>query len=136
MRSLKYAKINLCTWSFSLLKDCFCLNWSCLFAIVLQGFCCTGGARTSNMEETDSMVFRCSIYLFILLTNTKLLNYYISVLLNFYISNEFNKSIPKSIYLNLLINIPEPRLLVHMFLSFSSKLIESHNRIRLVMNFS
>ena len=88
------------------------------------------------MDETDSMVFRCSIYLFILLTNTKLLNYYISVLLNFYISNEFNKSIPKSIYLNLLINIPEPRLLVHMFLSFSSKLIESHNRIRLVMNFS
>ena len=43
------------------------------------------------MDETDSMVFRCSIYLFILLTNTKLLNYYISILLNFYTSNEFNK---------------------------------------------
>ena len=46
------------------------------------------------------------------------------------------KSIAKSIYLNLLINIPEPRVLGHVFLSFSSKLIESHNRICLVMNFS
>ena len=90
MRSLKNAEINLCTWSFSLLKNC-CLNWSCLFALFLQEFFFAGGVRTSNMDETDSMVFRCSIYLFILLTNTKLLNYYISVLLNFYISNEFNK---------------------------------------------
>ena len=43
------------------------------------------------MDETDSMVFRCSIDLFFLLANTKLLNYYIFVLLNFYISNEFHK---------------------------------------------
>ena len=47
------------------------------------------------MGEADSLVFRCSINLFILLTNTKLLNYYTSVLLNFYISNEFNKIIAK-----------------------------------------
>ena len=135
MRSLKNAQINLCTWSFSLLKDCFCLNWSCLFAIFLLDFFCTVGVRTSNTDEADSMVFRCSIYLFILLTNTKLLNYYISVLLNFYISNEFNK-IHCKIYLKLLINIPESRVLGHVFLSFSPKLIESHKRIRLVMNFS
>ena len=43
------------------------------------------------MDESDSMVFRCSIYLFILLANTKSLNYNISVLLNFYISNESHK---------------------------------------------
>ena len=46
------------------------------------------------------------------------------------------KSIAKSIYFKLLINIPEPRGLGHVFLSFSPKLIESHKRIRLVMNFS
>ena len=87
------------------------------------------------MDETDSMVFRCSIYLFILLTNTKLLNYYIYVLLNFCISNEFTK-IHCKIYLLQTLNIPEPRVLGHVFLSFSPKLIESHKRIRLVMNFS
>ena len=70
------------------------------------------------MDETDSMVFRCSIYLLILLTNTKLLSYYISVLLNFYISNEFNKINCKTIYLKLLINIPQPRALHHVFLLF------------------
>ena len=84
------------------------------------------------MDETDSMVFRCSIYLFILLTNTKLLNYCKSLLLNFYISNEFNKIH----YLNLLIKIPEPCVLGHVFLSFSPKLIKGHKRIRLVRNFS
>ena len=135
MRSLKYAKINLWTWSFSLFENCFCLNWSCLFAIFLQEFFCTGGVRTSNMDETDSMIFRCPIYLFILLTNTKLLNYYIYVLLNFSISNEFTK-IHCKIYLLRTLNIPEPRVLGHVFLSFSLKLIESHKRIRLVMNFS
>ena len=46
------------------------------------------------------------------------------------------KSIAKSIYFKVLINIPEPRVLGHVFLSFSLKLIESHKRIRLVMNFS
>ena len=46
------------------------------------------------------------------------------------------KSIAKSIYLSLLINIPEPRVLGNVFLSFPPKLIESHNRVRLVMNFS
>ena len=48
----------------------------------------------------------------------------------------FIKSIAKSIYLGLLINIPEPRVLGHVFLSFPLKLTESHNRIHLVMNFS
>ena len=46
------------------------------------------------------------------------------------------KSIAKSIYFKLLVNIPEQRYLGHVFLSFSPKLIESHKRIRLVMNFS
>ena len=46
------------------------------------------------------------------------------------------KSIAKSIYLKLLINIPEPRVLGYLFLSFSPKLIESHKRVHLVMNFS
>ena len=46
------------------------------------------------------------------------------------------KSIAKSIYLKLVINIPEPHVLGHVFLSFFPKLIESHKRIRLVMNFS
>ena len=75
------------------------------------------------------MIRRCSIYLVILRTNTELLNYYISVLLNFYISNEFNK-IHCKIYLL------QTRVLGHVFLSFSPKSIESHKRIRLVMNFS
>ena len=35
MRCLKSAKVNRCTCSFSLLTDCFCLNWSCLFAVFL-----------------------------------------------------------------------------------------------------
>ena len=46
------------------------------------------------------------------------------------------KSIAKSIYLKLPINIPQPRVLGPVFLSFSLKLIESHKRIRSVMNFS
>ena len=37
------------------------------------------------------------------------------------------KSIAKSIYFKLLINIPEPRVLGNAFFSFSPKLIESHN---------
>ena len=45
------------------------------------------------------------------------------------------KSIAKSVYFKLLIDIPEPRVLGHLFLPFSPKLIESHKRIRLVMNF-
>ena len=39
------------------------------------------------------------------------------------------KSIAKSIYWNLVISIPEPRVLGYVFLSFLPKLIESHNRI-------
>ena len=46
------------------------------------------------------------------------------------------KYIAKSIYLKLWINIPQPRVLGHVFLSFPLKLIESHKKIRLVMNFS
>ena len=46
------------------------------------------------------------------------------------------KSIAKCIYLKLSINIPQPRVLGHVFLSFSLKLNESPKRIRLVMNFS
>ena len=45
MRTLKNAEINLCTWSFSLLKDCFCSNWSCLFAIFQQEFFFAGRDR-------------------------------------------------------------------------------------------
>ena len=37
------------------------------------------------------------------------------------------KSIAKSIYFKLLINIPEPRVLGNVFFAFSPKLIESHN---------
>ena len=39
------------------------------------------------------------------------------------------KSIAKSIYWNLLINIPEPRVLGYVFLPFLPKLIESHIRV-------
>ena len=46
------------------------------------------------------------------------------------------KSIAKSIYFKLLTNISESRVLGQVFLSFSPKLIESHKRIRLAMNFS
>ena len=86
------------------------------------------------MDEADSMAFICSIYFFIPLRNTKLLHLLYNWISTYLMSKI--KSIAKSIYLNLLINIPEPRVLGHVFLSFSSKLIESHNRICLVMNFS
>ena len=66
-------------------------------------------------------------------TCTKLLHICIT---DFYIFNEFIKSIAKSVYLKLSINIPQPRVLGHVFLSFSLKLIESDTRIRLVMNVS
>ena len=46
------------------------------------------------------------------------------------------KSIAKSIYLKLSINIPQSRVLGHVYFFFSLNLIESHKRIRLVMNFS
>ena len=46
------------------------------------------------------------------------------------------KSNAKSVYLKLSVNIPQPRVLGHVFLSSSQKLIESHKRICLVMNFS
>ena len=135
MRSLKNAQINLCTWSFSLLKDCFCLNWSCLFTIFLQEcFSQTESGLPIWKRQIVWFINKCLIYLFILLTNTKLLNYHISVLPNFYIFNKFNK-IHDKIYL-LLISIPKLRLLGHVFLPFSLKLIESHTRIRLVKNFS
>ena len=70
------------------------------------------------MDKTVTMVFRCSVYLFNLLTNTKLVNYYTSVLLNFYLSNEFNKIHWKIYLLKLSIIIPQPHVLGHVFLSF------------------
>ena len=47
-----------------------------------------------------------------------LLAYSLSMLLNLYISNELIKSIEKSIYLKLSINIPQPRVLGHVFFFF------------------
>ena len=46
------------------------------------------------------------------------------------------KSIAKCIYLKLSINIPQPRVLGHVFPSFSLKLIEIHKRFRLVKSVS
>ena len=46
------------------------------------------------------------------------------------------KSHEKSVYLKLSVTVPHPRVLGHVFLSFSHKLTESHIRIRLMMNFS
>ena len=136
MRSLKNAKINLCTWSFSHLKDWFLFKL-CLFVCYFSTrIFFAGGARTSNMDKTDIMVFSRSVYLFMLLTNTRLVNYYISVLLNFYLSNEFNKIHCKIYLVKLSIIIPQPHVLGHVFLSFSLKLIKSHKRFRLVTNFS
>ena len=60
--------------------------------------------------------------------------YYITVLLNFYISNGFDE-IQCKVYLKLSVNIPQPLVLGHAFLSLSQKLIESYKRIRLEMNF-
>ena len=58
--------LNFCNCSFPLWKKCFCLNWYFLFVFFIQDTFSASGARTSNMD----IVFRCSVYSFILLTNT------------------------------------------------------------------
>ena len=65
-------KLNLlCTWSFSLWKEVFFkIDVFCLFFLYKLLFFARG-ARTFNMDmETGSMIFRRSVYLFILQTNT------------------------------------------------------------------
>ena len=101
-------KLNLCKCSFSLCTEDFCLSWFWLFALFIQNtFFVSRGARTSNMDETDRIVFRSSVYLFIFPTNTikqltKLLHIcifiymlyiYIYIFLNYYISNQIDHSL-------------------------------------------
>ena len=67
------------------------------------------------MDETDSMVFRCSVYLFTLPTNTiSLINTYLYYSIITYLMNLI-KPIAKAIYLKLSVNIPQPRVLAHTF---------------------
>ena len=71
MESSSRLILDLCVSSFSLLKDGFCLNWFLFFcSFYARHFFFASRARTFNMNKTDSIVFRCSVYLFILPTNT------------------------------------------------------------------
>ena len=63
-------KLNLCTCYFFFGKRVlFKLSFVCLFFLYKTLFFASG-ARTLNMDETDNIVFRRSVYLFILQTNT------------------------------------------------------------------
>ena len=78
------------------------MNLACLL-FLSETFFLANRARNFNMGQRDSMVFRCSVYLFILPTNIiSKITSYISVLLNYYISNEFDKTYCKSFLLKTL----------------------------------
>ena len=86
------------------------------------------------MDETDSMVFRCSVYLFTLPTNTiSVINTYLYYWIITYLMNLI-KPIAKAIYLKLLVNMPQPGVLAHTFLVFFHfllRFIESDKIIRI-----
>ena len=52
------------------LEQGFYLNWFLLLALFIQDTFFGSGARTLNMDKTDSIACRRSVYLFILPTNT------------------------------------------------------------------
>ena len=62
--------LNFCTWFFSLLERGFLFKFIffvCSF--YTRHFFFASGSRTFNMDETNSTIFRGSIYLFILQAN-------------------------------------------------------------------
>ena len=108
-------------WNKSLHVLFFSSKTLCLFNLIL--FVCYFYARRFFLlaepglliDQTDSMVFRCSVYLFTLPTNTIcLINTYLYYWIITYLINLI-KPIAKAICLKLSVNIPQPHVLAHTF---------------------